>query len=99
MKTDIYSQVLYWLHNLPLTLSDALQIMAAHYQLLKQHGISGRKKEVNFPCHISGVTDIGKALAKRLDFSRDFCYTFVLQKSGGVLCCGQTTRHFTIQFI
>ena len=31
--------------------------------------------------------------------SFDFCYTFVLQKSSDVLCCGQTVRHFTIQFI
>ena len=40
-----------------------------------------------------------KALAKRLYISLDFCYTFVLQKSSNVLCCGQTVRHFTIQFI
>ena len=40
-----------------------------------------------------------KALAKRLYISLDFCYTFVLQKSSHVLCCGQTVRHFTIQFI
>ena len=38
-----------------------------------------------------------KALAKRLDFSVDFCYAFELQKSSDVLCCGQTVRHFTIQ--
>ena len=41
---------------------------------------------------------VHKALAKRLYISLDFCYTFVLQKSSDVLCCGQTVRHFTIQF-
>ena len=40
-----------------------------------------------------------KALAKRLYISLDFCYAYVLQKSSDVLCCGQTVRHFTIQFI
>ena len=40
-----------------------------------------------------------KALAKRLYISLGFCYTYVLQKSSDVLCCGQTVRHFTIQFI
>ena len=43
--------------------------------------------------------DVSLALAKRLYISLDFCYTFVLQKSSDVLCCGQTVRHFTIQFI
>ena len=38
-------------------------------------------------------------MAKRLYISLDFCYTFVLQKSSDVLCCGQTVRHLTIQFI
>ena len=33
-----------------------------------------------------------------VDFSLDFCYTFVMQKSGDVLCCCKTTRHFKTEF-
>ena len=36
--------------------------------------------------------------ALSVDFSLDFCYTFVLQKSGDVLCCCKTTRHFKTEF-